>query len=63
MSANSKTKNTQSEQEVDVLYQKLGGKWFAFSVVDDEVFMAPISEEQIHEIKIHGSPGSQNEAA
>ncbi len=63
MSANSKSKNTQTEQEVDVLYQKLGDQWFAFSVVNDEVFMSPVSDDQITEIKTQGSHEPFNEAA
>ena len=68
MSANSKSNTTQtnaakSEQEVDVLYQKLGDKWFAFSVVGDDVFMSPVSDDQINDIKTQETPGLQNEAA
>jgi hypothetical protein len=39
------------EMDADVLYQRLGNTWFAFSVVGDDVFMAPVSEEQISEMK------------
>ncbi len=57
----SKTKKTDSialstenrtpiEREVDVLYQRMGDKWYAFSVIDDEVFMGPVENiEGIHE--------------
>ena len=55
MSSNSNRKTIttleQTEKEVDVLYQKLGDKWFAFSVINDEVFMSSISEEQMIEIR------------
>ena len=61
MAANSKnreiSKNNAQEQEADVLYQKLGNTWFAFSIVEDEVFMSPITEEEIVAIK-----GGQNDA-
>ncbi len=53
-SKNQKQTNTQNkidDQYVDVLYQKLGENWFAFSLIDDEVYMSPVSEEQISEIK------------
>jgi hypothetical protein len=40
------TDSTQ-EKEVDVLYQRLGDRWFAFSVVDDEVYMGAIPEETL----------------
>jgi hypothetical protein len=39
-------KNSNSET-VEVLYQKLGGRWFAFSLVDDEVFVGSVSQEEI----------------
>ncbi len=42
---------SKGEKEVEVLYQKLGGQWYAFSMIDDEVFMAPVPEEKIIEIK------------
>ena len=31
----------------DVLYQKLGGRWFAFSVVENEVYFTSFSPEKI----------------
>lgn len=39
------------EQNVDVLYQKLGTQWFAFSIIDEEVYMSPVTEEKVIEIK------------
>ena len=48
----SKTANqVNQELDVEVLYQKLGDRWFAFSLVGDEVFMSPISEDIINEIR------------
>jgi hypothetical protein len=49
----SQNKNESKIKEVDaeVLYQKLGDRWFAFSIIGDEVFMAPVPEEQIHSIR------------
>lgn len=44
--ANTK-KIQETELEVEVLYQKLGDRWFAFSIVNDEVFMSPVSDDQI----------------
>lgn len=49
--ANTNKNSNIQEQDVEVLYQKLGDKWFAFSIINEEVFMAPISEEKIIEIK------------
>ena len=39
-------KNT-TDKNVEVLYQKMGNRWFAFSVVEGEVFMGSISQEEI----------------
>lgn len=65
MSQNNQKANAK-EQDVDVLYQKLGDNWFAFSIIDEEVFMSPISEEKINEIRKDGVVTfrpKQNEAA
>jgi hypothetical protein len=45
------TVNSAGDQFVDVLYQKLGENWFAFSLIDDEMFMSPVSDDKIAEIK------------
>lgn len=34
-------------QTVDVLYQKMGNRWYAFSLVGEEVFMGSLSENEI----------------
>ena len=47
-----------TSQEVEVLYQKLGDQWYAFSMIDDDMFMAPVDEAQIQQIR-----REQNEAA
>lgn len=44
-------KNNADDQIVDVLYQKLGENWFAFSLIGDEMFMSPVSDDKIAEIK------------
>jgi hypothetical protein len=49
--SNTTTNNSADDQFVDVLYQKLGENWFAFSLIDDEVFMSPVSDDKIAEIK------------
>lgn len=33
-----------AEREVEVLYQRIGDRWFAFSVIDDEVYMGSIPQ-------------------
>ena len=76
MTASKSKKNTQNnnpanDQYVDVLYQKLGDNWFAFSLIDDDVFMSPVSEDKIQEIKkdkisfsaINTDRNNDNEAA
>ena len=56
----SKSKSKANDQYVDVLYQKLGENWFAFSLIDDEVFMSPVSDDQVNEIRNDGSnPGNE----
>ncbi len=37
----------QDGQTIEVLYQKMGNRWFAFSVVDDEVFVGSLTQEEI----------------
>jgi hypothetical protein len=42
------TQNTKnSNANVEVLYQKMGNRWFAFSVVNDDVFIGSITQEEI----------------
>ena len=61
---NNTNNNINNDQYVDVLYQKLGENWFAFSLIDDEVFMSPVSEDKITEIKNdRHTVGNENEAA
>lgn len=48
MSAESaKFKTNQSITDVDVLYQKLGTQWYAFTVVDGDVYMNKVTEQQV----------------
>ena len=47
----SNTQSSANDQYVDVLYQKLGENWFAFSLIEDDVFMSPVTEDKIAEIK------------
>lgn len=41
---NSSQKN---KKAVEVLYQKMGDRWFAFSMIDDELFFGSIPENEI----------------
>jgi hypothetical protein len=36
-----------AEGVVEVLYQKLGDRWFAFSVVDEEVFVGSVPADSM----------------
>ena len=57
MNTSSKTKsiaprNTSAQaatagSDVEVLYQKMGNRWFAFSVVNGDVFTGSITQEEI----------------
>jgi hypothetical protein len=38
-------------QTVEVLYQKLGNRWFAFSMINDEVFIGSLSQNEIETIQ------------
>lgn len=38
---------------VEVLYQKMGDRWFAFSLIDDEVFVGSIAQSEIDAALIH----------
>ena len=39
--------STSPENTIEILYQKMGDRWFAFSLIDDEVFVGSISESEI----------------
>jgi hypothetical protein len=40
---------TETVKTVDVLYQKMGDRWYAFSLVDEEVFVGSVSQAEINE--------------
>lgn len=39
--------NANNNTKVDVLYQHIGGKWYAFSEQNDEVFFTEVPDEAI----------------
>ncbi len=45
------SKKTDSTEKREILYQKMGGKWYAFSVIEDEVFYGSISTEEFESMK------------
>ncbi len=45
--ANRAGNGTKPESTVEVLYQKMGDRWFAFSLIEDQVFVGSISQDEI----------------
>ena len=41
--------NEAKAQTVDVLYQKMGDRWYAFSLVGEEVFVGSVSQDEINQ--------------
>jgi hypothetical protein len=44
---NQKAPKSAKDSTVEVLYQKMGDRWFAFSLIGEEVFVGSISQEEI----------------
>jgi hypothetical protein len=59
MSSKEKNTNRQARvgDEVEVLYQRMGDRWFAFSLIDDEVFVGSITPDELQEKKTIEAPG------
>jgi hypothetical protein len=55
-----KTSANIKEVDADVLYQKLGDRWFAFSLIGDEVFMSPVTDEIINGIRSENENSTRN---
>jgi hypothetical protein len=55
-----KNKTNIKEVDADVLYQRLGDRWFAFSLIGDEVFMSPVTDEIINGIKAENQNTARN---
>lgn len=49
-------KNSQTDTTVEILYQKLGDRWFAFSMIEDEIYFGAISQELIDASKSSPKP-------
>jgi len=47
--------NKSNDQTVEVLYQKLGNRWFAFSLIDEEVFVGSISQDEIDQMALENN--------
>ncbi len=54
--SNSKTNPANTEEIAEVLYQRLGNRWYAFSVIEDELFVGSISDEEVN-AQASGAPG------
>jgi hypothetical protein len=40
-------KKKSADDTIEVLYQKMGDRWFAFSLVNDEVFVGSLTQDEI----------------
>ncbi len=54
MAINPQGQKNSENKNVEVLYQKMGNRWFAFSVVEGEVFVGSISQEEIDALEKQG---------
>ena len=68
MAQNPKTQNNQAsnpkqaDHTVEVLYQKMGDRWFAFSLIDEEVFVGSISQEEIDRLEAQNKKATHAKA-
>jgi hypothetical protein len=60
MSAPKEKIQTRAGDEVEVLYQKMGDRWFAFSLIEDEVFVGSLTPEELAQM---GGPEVETDAA
>jgi hypothetical protein len=44
-------KEISQDQTVEVLYQKLGDRWYAFSLINNEVFVGSLDQKSIEASK------------
>jgi hypothetical protein len=47
VTAKTQAKKSATESTVEVLYQKMGDRWFAFSLVGNEVFVGSLTDDEI----------------
>lgn len=45
-------KDQNKEQNAEVLYQKMGDRWYAFSVVNDEMFVGSMTQTEMDALEI-----------
>jgi hypothetical protein len=46
--------NPTNNEKVEVLYQRIGNRWYAFSAQDQDVFFGAVPEEFIEEMESSG---------
>jgi hypothetical protein len=46
-----KKETTANNQKVDVLYQRIGNRWYAFSAQNNDVFFGAIPDEVLSELE------------
>lgn len=56
-----RAKDIQKDLTADVLYQRLGDRWYAFSVVGDEVFFGEVPGNALQEPEENIHVGSENQ--
>jgi hypothetical protein len=52
--------NANNNTKVEVLYQHIGGKWYAFSEQNDEVFFTEVPDEVIAAQNNAGNTGTNS---
>ena len=55
-------KNSNQNTRNEVLYQRLGSRWYAFSLIDDEVFVGSISEDEVEGLWLDAIPNNSLQA-
>ncbi len=51
---NTNQANANNTSEVEVLYQKIANRWYAFSIVNNEVFLGSLTEQEVLEAREKG---------
>ena len=59
-SVRKKETKVETNEKVDVLYQHIGGKWYAFSEQIDEVFFTEVPDEVIAAQNGAGTPSANS---
>ncbi|HAR42661.1 MAG TPA: hypothetical protein DCS07_08555 [Bdellovibrionales bacterium] len=62
MQKNSNQNTRNEETTTEVLYQRLGSRWYAFSLIDDEVFVGSISEDEVEGLWLDAIPNNSLQA-